>query len=380
MATSFDLPPPYEENNLPGYATTQCSVRRRANNNHREEVQFILSGGLESYTLGDLILGKLIVCPVNDMAVESIQVCFNLIESYIAPSNKISPKATRKVTISESSIPVDTLEHRTLTTGFEYSFPFSILIPYTLPMGACQKGNHPDTHNMFPPIVDTGVEGAREGYSSGTTIKLVYSLTAVLSNDAEEPREHSKPLTLLPNYPVEEYLGDYRRTCCSRMNIKKDPFHMLGEISVQTNSPIVVGFADDQDTKDLALHLRFLPHRAEHPPAIRRISYKAISSLKITPPSCHPFQPLIENLSARYFDINNVNWEYMEPVYHSKVNIPITLNKQKLTPTFATCLVSREYYIIVEVHVGQKASSTKNVRLCIPMLLISTKEDPHYLP
>lgn len=154
---------------------------------------------------------------------------------------------------------------------------------------------------------------------------------------------------------------------------------MLGEISAQTNSPVVVGFADGQDTKDLILHLRFSPNRAADPPTIRRISYKTISSLTVTPPSRSPFQPLIEDLSSCHFDINHVNWDYVESAYHSKVHIPITLNNQKLTPTFATCLVSREYYIMVEIHVGQKASSTKNVRLCIPMLLVPNKSDslPH---
>ncbi|KAA8912187.1 hypothetical protein TRICI_003583 [Trichomonascus ciferrii] len=377
MVTPFEQPPPYEDNSPPGYESTQFSVR--VNDNPDEEVQFMLSEGPETYTLGDLILGKLVVCPVNDTAVSSIHVSFNLIESYTALSNRISPRTSRKISITENIVPVDALEERTLKAGFEYSFPFSILVPYTLPMGTCQKTNHPDTHSMLPPIVDTSLEVAYQGGApSNIMAKLSYGLTAVIRRGERSLKQHFKHIKLVPNYPIEEYLGSYRRTCCSRMNIKRDPFHMLGEISAQSNSPVVIGLADDDHVKDLVLHLRFLPNRTADPPAVRRISYKAICSLTITPPSCTPFQPLIEDLSVHNFDINDVKWTYQESAYHSNVRIPISLDKQMLSPSFATCLVSREYYIVVEIHVGQKTSSTRNVRLCIPLLLIPNK--PESLP
>jgi hypothetical protein len=330
----------------------------------------------ETYTLGDLILGKLIVCPVSDMVVNSIHINFNLIESYTAPANRISPGTSRRTSISENTVPVDTIENRILKSGFEYSFPFSILIPYTLPMGTCQKTSHPDTHSMLPPVVDTSLEVRHQcGAPSSIMAKLSYGLIAVISSGEGKLKRHFKAINLVPNYPVDEYLGSYRRSCTSRMNIKKDPFHILGKISVQSNSPIVIGLADDFHAKDLVLHLRFLPTRAAQPPTVRRISYKVISSLTATPPSCSPFQPLIEDLSANHFDINDVIWEYLESSYHSKICIPISLGNRMRTPSFATCLISREHYIVVEIHVGQKASSTKNVRLCIPLLLVSNKPD-----
>jgi hypothetical protein len=383
MAAIHEQPPPYEDVSPPEYADN-FTVQRRHNTRKSDEIKCILLDSHGAYTLGDLISGNVVVCPVRNVEVDCILIDFVLVESCIMTAGKVLPRTIKKVSISHHKVPTDSLQDGVLYEGLEYTFPFSILIPYALPMSACRREEHSDLHSMLPASIgapyNNRVDRKQLDDLPDVPARLTYGLRVRLAKNDQKVKEYFKVLKFNPTYPVDEYVTHYQGNYQSTKSIKISPFqtHDSGQLSLEAPQPMVLGLRGSSNLTDLVLNLKFRSIKKNRVPIIRRLNYKVISRLTVTPPKLAPtsLRPQVETLSSQTFDTKTVDWEQRGSNYVSQVHVPIFLpedQRRKLTPTFATCMVSREYEIIVQLQAGSRANPKKNIEITVPLILVSNK-------
>lgn len=383
MDAIYEQPPPYEDVSPPEY-TDNFSIQRRCNRQKSDEIKCILSDNHGAYTLGDLISGSAVVCPTIDIEVDCILIDFVLVESCIMTAGKVLPRTVKKVSISHHKVSTDSLEDDVLHEGLEYTFPFSILIPYALPMSACRNEVHSDLHSMLPASIgapyNNRVDRKQPEDLTDVPARLTYGIRVRLARDDQKVKEYFKVLKFNPTYPVDEYATHYQGNYLAAKDIKTSPFqtHDSGQLSINAPAPMVLGLAGGSNLTDLVLDVKFRSIKKNRVPTIRKLNYKVISRLTVTPPKIAPnsLRPQIETLLSQTFDTKNVDWEQRGSSYVTQVHVPILLpedQRQKLTPTFATCMVSREYEIIVQLQAGSRANPKKTVEISVPLILVSNK-------
>lgn len=417
VALPYDFPPPYEDVEPPEYHD-ECSIEpvSTVNNRNRsdscasnnssihtsnDEINCILidNDGNSVYSIGDLLAGEVVVTPKEDINVDCILVDFVLVESCIMTPGKSLPRTIKKISITRHNVPMEQLPNGVLNSGYKYTFPFSLLIPYALPLATCNREHHPDLHSMFPSSMgapfNLPVDKRQKGDLSDLSVRLTYGIRVRLAKDGSKLKDYFKAVPFTPVYPVDEYLGHYvgnysttkHNVNCNNSRNKLSSLRSgpAGDLTLTTPKPIIFGINENRNIKDLFLNLRFDAKSQRGSgvkkflPDVRKLSYRVESSITIAPPKIEPntLRPRIEVLTSHSFDMESVDWKNKgASCYSAGIHVPIVMPEKipkNFTPTFATCLVSREYQVVIELQMGSSsAKPTKNnIEITVPIIVVA---------
>lgn len=218
-------PPPYKGEELadpPAYDAGYCVDAIPASAENR--LQPILTIKLDNddpsyiYSSGDLLSGKVVATPsTRDIPFEKILVDLQLSEVVQGIRNHQYVVGTHAVSVEKYLIPSSVYpEDLILRKGYQYSFTFSMIIPDTLPAGACAGHDDPRTgHYDMPPSVGVPTEAEErdvwncDGKSfslKGKGLTVSYRIRARLTTPGDELgtrqliSRHHRHIRFLPRY------------------------------------------------------------------------------------------------------------------------------------------------------------------------------------
>jgi hypothetical protein len=399
-----DTPPPYEAVAAPSYAasnellpayTNDTRIVPRKNERDGETVKFELPDPARVYQLGDLLIGELVICPVQDMPVDAITVDFLLVESTTMSDGHRMPRMVRKTSVCQNHVPRHCLPaDLTLKHGLQYTFPLSILIPYSLPPTACDQSSHSDMHSLLPPAL-----GAPFDYSMNLNhpddlpdacARVSYGLRARLTHDTVKVRDAFHAVGFAPAYPMDEFLPDYAGEYSSSKSIRRGMLRktQLGKCSLAVADPTTNLKISRSHPATLDLNVNFAPsHPSDSPPQIHKMTYRirsftylTPSRLKRPPKNCpNRMKPCVQTVCRRKFEMRQLNWKRANDgnrrSYSALAHLPLFLpDVQKVVPTFSTCLVSRHYE--VEVQLFLDSHSNESIVLQVPLIVLLDSQVP----
>lgn len=406
---SVDTPPPYEavaatpvhgsagNEMLPAY-TNDTRIIPRKNERDSESIKFELPDKERVYQLGDLLIGELVICPTEDIAVDIITVDFLLVESTTMSEGHRMPRVVRKTSVCQNHVPRHCLpSDLVLKHGFQYTFPLSILIPYSLPPTACDQSSHSDMHSLLPPAL-----GAAFDYSMNLNhpddlpdacARISYGLRARLTHDTVKVKDSFYSVNFAPAYPMDEFLPDYAGDYTSSKSIKRGILRrtQLGKCSLSVSDPTTNLKISRSHPATLDLDVNFTPsHSGDNPPEIHKMTYRirsftylTPSRLKRPPKNCpNRMKPCVQTVCRRKFEMKQLNWKRSandnangRKSYSALAHLPLFLpDVEKVVPTFSTCLISRHYE--VEVQLFLDSHSNESIVLQVPLIVLLDSQVP----
>lgn len=390
-------PPPYSHhrsNNseLPDYFIN-ASIVEKINDEKKDIIKFYLSEQHKekTYQLGDVIAGDLVICPIEDIPIDHLIIDFMVIESTTTTDGQRMPRVIRKTTISQNWIPRACFPAgRILKFGFEYTFPFSILIPYTLPPTACGQSNHPDMHALLPPSL-----GAPFDYSLALNhpddlpdacARITYGLRCRVLKRSIKVNEFFRPIHLIPSYPLDDFVPDYYSgDHTASKSIKRGILRRteLGQCSISVSEPSSSLKISPNHPAVLELVINFTPsihHHLECPPTIHKITYRVKSYTYITPSKLkkppktsldRTIKPISQTICKRKYEMQQLRWsknrDYSTALAHLPLYLPDSVSQ--ILPTFSTCLITRYYEVEVRLYMDPH-SSTESICINVPLVVL----------
>ncbi|KAA8899904.1 hypothetical protein TRICI_006274 [Trichomonascus ciferrii] len=350
-------PPKYkaedEEEALPEYSL-ECTVEESFHRDSRKAQTLSLEFKENivdlAFGLGDIVRGKLCVCPLDeDIVSQGIGIEVILYECY-------KGKLVHQTTVCNYVIPLEAYpENLRFCYGYTYRFPFSMLIPIHLSDGS-----------LLPPSFNES---------------NLYYVRARLVKDNNRIIEAYEDIVVIPAYGGEELgVGNEKeifRTCkqleCSAGLFKKAKYGLL---ALEIPGPLVF-IVSSWNASLVPVRVHFDPVEKRHqhlPPEIHTISYKLRSHTTVSGNQVKTI------LQQQQIDFEKLQWNIPKPdgYFEALAQLPITLPFGDLSyiPTFYSKLTSRTYSIEVTV-------TTKNhgdITLAAPVVILYDPLRVHEFP
>jgi hypothetical protein len=355
------------------------------------------------FDTSDLITGKVLVTPKRDMAFEHLIVDLLGQEITVRKNSFSESQYKRLFTLAKYDIPRQTLpDDNLLRKGFKYSFTFSLVLPETVAHDSCPCSDQ--NHDELPPSFGTALDAfdptfGRQEFVPDGSARVIYRIRARLfktdtSSGCSVWAQTCKYITVRPSsYPLLDlsklYDSDGVSLRQESYNISKRLSHGLvrksdmGTIRLQTENQLNFLLANPATTT-LKLKVNYSPSEKRFiPPEISGISY-CINALTFSctetikhPPSLRTVQKhrnihmVVEQLIHQKLTIAKPIWELQPtPEGASEVTtlvVPVSFPvlHEKVIATYFSCLTSRQYEMVVTVHLRGLGSITLSVPILV---------------
>lgn len=338
-------------------------------------IQLMLDPKLkETYDVGDLISGKVVITPARDMKFSEIVVDIAETESVIRSRDYPDTRVSRTFSIAKHSPSLEAFPRdMILRKKYSYSFEFALFIPEDQPN--CAFNPALSLHRYLPPSMGASPEGRSAFDRSDLSALLYYCLRVRVLADSRNARqsvaEHSIDLRILPSHAPVSYIDDSRAfrqvaPLTQRMLVKSH----LGNLELKIRS-VPTFFIGRSFAEMVNLQLYYVPVASGQcsPPSFRKITTKLLSHT-VSSVNMMDFYPLprqrgclchTEILETRRIVKPKIVWQAVRRnEYAATIPLPLFFAKHlKLVPTFYSCLMSRQYELQVVLSTGSAHSSLK---------------------
>ncbi|KAF5115654.1 hypothetical protein DV113_002302 [Geotrichum candidum] len=313
----------------------------------------------ESFDLGDIVHGHLVVVPRTPLQLTRLAVVFGydeVVKQHRWVSDTVTCKFGRlnEYIVPRSSFPQTSPERSEngaalLMPGFEYSFPFALQVPELQVESNCKHDSAQavQLHQRLPPSLgsppDRNIPAENiENNDARVSYKLV--ATARTPNQLETRFQVTEYLYVVPSYAAllraPAHLYTKRFDVRPRDFLRRGGFRGVVEMKLDGAAAIVIRGAPTVAT----LVLTATPASPGLPPPdIAEIFVKlaAFTEYLNEPPKCNTFGLAVPAL-------NTSQWVFSA----SQLVIPLKLKLPQarvITPTFVSCIVERRYTLTVSV-------------------------------
>ncbi|KAF9891465.1 hypothetical protein FE257_003931 [Aspergillus nanangensis] len=354
-----------------------------------------LSDPKQRYTTWDQIEGTVTVTVDNETTFDDVDITFEG-RSRAFSCNPLNPVRSsrvallrpktqdRETTTSHTFLklqqPVEKDESstsRTFIPGRTYTYLFTFIIPEKLPLGSCIHGeDNPfvhQRHGELPPSL-------RLKNLSQELCRISYLIRATVSRRDSGLKEvvatSMRSVHFIPTSNRQTLQSDIQNSvgCTKEQEVKKskNSSSTLGQLTaVAPVSQLIQGGSVKSSSSSsmdtcVSVQLRFDPVGGTQPPQLRTLysTFKASTVLDAQPnirplafgdaPDSRYQGAHVTTTSLPSIDASFIQWaQCIEPrnttsctdglYYTASINIPITLPKRDLLPTFHSCLISRSY-------------------------------------
>lgn len=338
--SSFELlPPAYSSDGVSIDCSSTCLKPVRINLHHDSSYVY----GLE-----DFVVGSIGVSPIHmDLRAGRLGVEL-LLQTPMKDGNIRSESLANHIISPQDSV---------LKKGNNYSFPFSLVIPYYTSSGG-----------LLPPSM-----------ASRRASSVVYTVRLVIFGDDDTPVPiRSRRINIFPKYYENElrealsmnfysaYAPNTTLNFMTSSNLKNTlKSKTIGRLCMGTNQTPTISAAC-RTTLPISLILGFYPSEGKNVliPRISKIKYQ----VKVV--SSHAGIKLVDVLVKKHFSISNgVQWTQTRGDYSTSISVPISLTEETLqTPSFAYKETGANYTITFTLITNYGG----NLTLQVPLLVMAS--------
>jgi hypothetical protein len=367
-------------NDLPEY-TSGVDIKSWKSRSPTQDIDISILNQKRHYDIGDIVQGSVCIKPHRDIEFSKIIIDICLSEDIAKPAGGTGSRdfsITRSVP-PPSFYPPDLI----LRKGFSYTFSFALEIPDTLESQAC-KHRHA-LHTRLPPSIGSSPTDDTMYDIADLSARIYYSVRARIINvDGRSQKCMSHNRTDIRISPSHAPLTVYDRSSGFKNVVVLKSGRLIksnrGTLELRVASAPLLFMKSSKPTR---LELKLLystesrdTNSSSTPFQCAAISYKLISH---TLSSLTPFDGIPEPtntgnvhtfsevLDTRKVDHPTLRWnQYRKNEYLTEISLPLLCpSHPRITPTFFSCLVSRQYRLHVEVMLeGCVASLEIPVAVC----------------
>lgn len=322
------------------------------------------------FDLGDIIHGHLVIAPRTPLQVAQLSVAFGY-DEVVKQHSWISDTITKKYgRLGEYIVPKASLpggmDDAILLPGMEYSFPFAVQVPELQALDNCrhQETESTTAHLRLPPSLGSALElNVIADNIENNDARVVYKLVAIVRSidSLEQPLfQATKYIRVVPSYTVAPH--DMARVTTEhpyaknfellpRRFLKKKLFRGTVNLTLSRFAAIPM-----HAPMIATLTVTAIPAEAGvPPPAITNVFFKlnAYTGYLNEPPKYNSFGLI----TLRGPAIKGLEWlPDADAKMVTQIALPVKLPQVKLiTPTFASCIISRWYTLTISVVLGDNS-------------------------
>lgn len=349
----------------------------------------------ETYDIGDLIQGTIKFSPVKNVQLHAISIVLECKVGTVYGKWPSSRKTKRRMVLTHYVVPSTSLPRTKRACPKKlYTFPFTLQIPQAQTQHtSCELGL--DEHMQLPPSMGSlGNISHLEYNVPGDVARINYQLRAlvqIVEPDQDKPVSFCIGIEYLhftPSYfpsiaslhqlsrqefSIRQKLKKYLWTKVAKRTVGINVLHLpvLSMTSTQTvNIPIQLSFSPDQlDPASPPLMVSkittqlvaqtFYSYSKEIPIAKEKSEKEKV---------VQPFLLSKLSIGTTAWKLDDSNTSAATPTYSTTLEVPVLLPQARhITPTFESCLVSRDYKLEVTVHFENKSK----VAIVVPAVVVA---------
>lgn len=339
----------------------------------RLQIKIDHQGFNNSFDIGDVVSGKLILSPKSTVKVVRMHIVLSIHEVAKQTGWIVNKYTSHVRELSKFVIPLN-LSPLVTSPGYIYEVPFSFQLPEYVSESPCLHAN--SDHLRLPPSLGSPPDLNNERNNlENNAARINYRLEAT-TNIFDDVKKVSHQFASAFNYihVVPSYtMPDFER------NLTGSSFYVNGSVS-RRNSLLMSSFEEKFKLEFLnipfipmtgasiaALSFILTPPHSVHPPKILELTIKlrAYTHYSVEEP------PKVNKFTLMSMKPSATSWTKLDACsFQTVLNLPLMLpQKNKLiTPSFASCVISRNYELEVSVTMQGCATSLK---ICVPVTVVA---------
>jgi hypothetical protein len=362
--------------NLPEYSTgfTIAPLTPQNAITSRLQIKINYQGFSNSFDIGDVVSGKLILSPKCVVKVVRMYIVLSVHEVAKQAGWIVNKYISHVRELSKFVIPLN-LSPLITSSGYIYEVPFSFQLPEIVGENPCLHAN--SDHLRLPPSLGSPPDLNNERNNlENNAARISYRLEAI-ANIFDDVKKVSHKFAsafdyihVLPSYTAPEF----------ERNLTESSFYVDGSVSKRDSllkpsfeEKFKLGFSKVPlipmtGASIAALSLLLAPSHSVQPPKILEITIKLRAYTHYSaaePPKVNKFTLLSTKPSS------TTVWIKLDACsFQTVFNLPLMLpQKNKLiTPSFASCVISRNYELEVSVTMQGFA---KSLEICVPVTVVA---------
>lgn len=361
-----------------------------------------------TYDIGDILYGTILFAPRKEVLISDIYIVLEGEEAAVKSgwTSDVYLKRGMKLgyhVVPSSALPAD----GKAIPGYLYSFPFSLQIPEFGQASGCKEGIL--EHSRLPPSLGSPPELVLpQNNLPDNAVRITYRLRAgvkIPDLSSGGTKIHCNAISFVyitPSYSLApnalQRVHRSPRTICT--DLKRNLLKRSVKGSLELHIPDIPSLPlTSVSATTIPLMISFLPSKEDAsspPPLVHLISTKLIartisasqSAFTTTPPTeCPESTSMYENkFSLSRISPKSTPWTLdmfkasrcnSKAAYSAAFQLPLWLPKSKLiVPTFESCIVARDYSLIITVYMQDKTMFS----ISVPVNVISTLAPRSNLP